>query len=169
MKLEVLREGNYLPDKYSKYAKEEYKYKENPAVSFPIKFINKPEGTKTLALTLIDYDSIPVCGFAWIHWIVCNIPGNIDYLPENISLDNSLNLVQGTNSFASPFIGEEDPNIIKRYTGPTPPDKDHNYTLTVYALDCSLKLADGYFLNKFRDKIKDHILDSAEIEILSRV
>ncbi|PRX29914.1 hypothetical protein BX659_108127 [Orenia metallireducens] len=169
MKLKVLREDNYLPDKYSKYAKEEYKYKENPSVSFPIKFIDKPEGTKTLALTLIDYDSIPVCGFAWIHWSACNIPGNIDYLPENISVGNSLNLVQGKNSFASPFVGEKDTNIIERYTGPTPPDKDHKYTLTVYALDCSLKLTDGYFLNEFRDKIKNHILDSAEIELLSRV
>lgn len=169
MRIEVLKENDFLSDKYSKHAKEQYKYKGNPFVSFPIKIFNKPEGTKTLALTLIDHDAIPVCGFSWIHWTACNIPGDIDYLPENISADNLLNIVQGKNSFSSPFVEEKDPNITERYAGPAPPDKNHKYTLTVYALDSELKLENGYYLNDFHDKIKNCVLNFSEIEILSRV
>ncbi|MGT2333821.1 hypothetical protein ACVPOY_07845 [Staphylococcus aureus] len=32
---------------------------------------------------------------------------------------------------------------------PTPPDQDHQYELTVYALDHSLNLKNGFYLNKF--------------------
>lgn len=74
-------------------------------------------------------------GLTWIHWLACNIQATINTIPESISIDNSLNIVQGQNSFASPFVGETDYNIITRYMGSTPPDKDHEYTLKVYALD----------------------------------
>ena len=49
-----------------------------------------------------------------------------------------------------------------------PPDKTHNYTLTVYALDEKLDLSEGYYLNEFLDKIKDHIISLATIAIPSR-
>ncbi|WAG68043.1 hypothetical protein LL037_13495 [Clostridium estertheticum] len=58
--------------------------------------------------TFLDHEAIPLCDFTWIHWLVCNIPANIDCLLENISVDNSLNVVQGQNSFASPYVGETD-------------------------------------------------------------
>lgn len=43
---------------------------------------------------------------------------------ENISAGNMLGIIQGQNSFASPFVGETDTAIIHRYAGPTPPDRD---------------------------------------------
>lgn len=52
--------------------------------------------------------------------------------------------------------------------GPYPPDKTHDYTLTVYALDCELGLSEGYFLNEFRRSVRGHVLDEASLELPSR-
>lgn len=159
MKNKVETQNGYLPKKYLKYAAEEYQYKGNPKVSFPITFEEVPNGTKSFALTLIEFDAVGVCGFPWIHWIACDISGEINELPENISMDNTLNIVQGKNSFASDFVGETDPKITCGYVGPTPPDKDHKYTLDIYALDCSfLSLTSGFSLNELYDKMENHIL-----------
>ena len=44
----------------------------------------------------------------------------------------------------------------------------HDYTLTVYALDCELDLAEGYYLNEFRRAIRGHVLAEASLELPSR-
>lgn len=168
MKIKVPEVDGYLLDKYSKYAKSEEKYKENPCISFPIEIFEKPKGTKTLALTFIDYDAVSVCGFPWIHWIACNISESMDLLPENFSLNSNESMIQGSNSFFSFFVGETDENITKKYIGPTPPDRDHVYTLTVYALDSVLDLENGYYLNDFYKKIKGHVLEEASLELIGR-
>ncbi|MBW9173449.1 YbhB/YbcL family Raf kinase inhibitor-like protein [Clostridium estertheticum] len=167
MKINVTTENGYLPAKYSKFAEEKYQYKGSPCISFPIYFIDISGKVKSIAITFLDYDAIPLCGFTWIHWLVCNIPANIDCLPENISVDNSLNVVQGQNSFASPYVGETDSNITNRYAGPTPPDKEHEYTLKVYGLDKKLDLKQGYFMNDFYKAINGHVVESDELKILA--
>lgn len=167
MKINVKTECGYLPTKYSKFAQVEYQYKGNPCVSFPIELYDVSSEVKSIAITFLDHDAIPVCGFTWIHWLACNIPSTINTIPENISSDNSLNIVQGQNSFASSFVGETDPNITTRYIGPTPPDKDHEYTLKVYGLDQKLDLSEGYFMNDFLKAINGHIVESAELNILA--
>ena len=168
MKINVKTENGYLPTKYSKFADEKYQYKGNPCISFPIEFSDISEKVKSIAITFVDHDAIPLCGFSWIHWLACNIPAAINSLPENISIDNSLNIVQGQNSFASAFVGETDSNITNRYMGPTPPDKDHEYTLKVYGLDKKLDLNQGYFMNDFYKAINGHVIESAELKILAR-
>ncbi|ATH93242.1 YbhB/YbcL family Raf kinase inhibitor-like protein [Bacillus glycinifermentans] len=159
----------YLPDKYSKYADEEFKREGNPVVSFPIAFEHIPAGAKTLALTLIDHDAVPVCGFSWIHWTAANIPAHIGELPENASDERQDLMVQGQNSFASPLAGLKNPKIIHQYCGPMPPDQDHIYTLTVYALDDALDLQAGFYLNDFYQSIKGHVLTQSVLEIKGRV
>lgn len=169
MKIRIELENGYLPKKYSKYAEEEYKYKDNPIVSFPVIFEDIPANTKSFALTVIDFDAVPVCGFPWIHWIVCDIPGNITELPENISIHNTFDIMQGKNSFASDFLGETDPELVCHYVGPTPPDKDHKYTVDVYALDCdTLHLDNGFYLNDLYDKMEKHILCKASTIIIAQ-
>ena len=59
-------------------------------------------------------------------------------------------------------------NGIRGYIGPCPPDKDHCYTLTVYALDCEMNLQPGFYFNEFHWALQGHILDSVELNILSR-
>jgi Raf kinase inhibitor-like YbhB/YbcL family protein len=168
MKINVKTENGYLPAKYSKFAEVGYQYKGIPCVSFPIEIKDISKAVKSLAITFLDHDAIPVCGFTWIHWLACNIPSTIDIIPENISIDNTIKIVQGKNSYASPLIGETDSNITNRYVGPTPPDKDHEYTLKVYGLDKVLDLGEGYLMNDFLKTIKGHVVESAELNILSR-
>ena len=43
-----------------------------PMRSLPFTIEHAPEGTRTFALTLLDYDSVPVAGFCWIHWLAAN-------------------------------------------------------------------------------------------------
>ena len=168
MKTEVTTIDGYLPDKYGKYADPINKNNNHPKVSFPIKIIEIPKNTKTWALTFVDFDAVPVCGFVWIHWLAANIPSNIKYLPENASLNNEISMVQGSNSSAGKLIGQPDILQSHRYIGPTPPDKDHIYTLTIYALDTTLDLKDGYWLNDFLKKSENHIIKTNTLNIRSR-
>ncbi len=169
MNIKVELENGLLPDLYGKYAPDKAKIDGHPCVSFPIEIEDVPDGAVSLALTFLDWDAIPVGGFCWIHWIACNIPPDISLIPENASATGECEMVQGSNSDWSPLAGSlRNPAIIHRYAGPCPPDKTHEYTLTVYALDGMLHLDEGYYLNEFRRAIVGHVLDSATIELPSR-
>ena len=154
-----------MPDKYSKHS--DVKLNGNPVVSFPIEFSGVPSGAKSLALVFVDFDSIPVCGFAWIHWLAADIAPDTVTLAEDASR-KAVGMVQGSNSCASPFVGERDVNVTHRYIGPTPPDKDHIYKVTAYALDCMLDLPDGFFLNEMLRKMDGHIIEKASVEFAGR-
>ena len=45
-----------------------------PSRSFPILVTDAPKEAKTLAVFFRDYDSVPVCGFTWIHRLAANLP-----------------------------------------------------------------------------------------------
>ena len=108
-------------------------------------------------------------GFCWIHWIACNFPADTALIPENASASGAVPCVQGSNSDFSPLAGgHTDPRIIHRYAGPYPPDGTHDYTLTVYALDCVLDLEEGYYLNEFRRAARGHVLATSTLELPSR-
>lgn len=59
-------------------------------------------------------------------------------------------------------------DLSKTYIGPCPPDKDHLYTLTVYALDKELDLKEGFFLNELRHAMNGHILAQASHDFVGR-
>ncbi len=121
-----------------------------PTRSIPLNVLSAPEGTVCYAITIIDPDSKALCGYEWVHWLATNITDK--KIPANASIDLKDTIVQGKNSFGT--IG---------YGGPTPPDKTHSYVITVYALDSSLELSNGYSLDDFNAAAKGHILDSTEI------
>lgn len=73
MKLKTEFKGNNIPYEYAAGADVSDSINGNPIKSFPFEVTELPEGTKYLAWSLIDYDAIPVCGFAWIHWSVANV------------------------------------------------------------------------------------------------
>ena len=170
MRITVPLDDGLLPDKYGKFAPDDCKLDGHPNVSFPIEIEDVPEGTKSLALEFVDYDAIPVGGFCWIHWLACDIDPSTTLIPENASAEQSIDMVQGSNSAWSPFMGgSTDPERTQRYTGPYPPDKTHVYTLKVYALDVpSLGLEEGFYLNEMRRAVKEHTIDRDELEIPSR-
>jgi Raf kinase inhibitor-like YbhB/YbcL family protein len=94
----------------------------SPAVAWS----KPPQGTKSLALIVDDPDAP---GKTWVHWVVYDLPANIDGLAENASVaKGAANLPQGAQHGKNSW-GRED------YGGPCPPSGTHHYRFHVYALD----------------------------------
>lgn len=167
MRIIIPLEDGYLPDRFGKYSSEDLRQDGNNVNSFPFTVEKVPEGTKSLALAFIDYDSTPVCGFTWIHWIACDIPADVREVPENASHAPSFAFTQGSNSCVS-RADETSDEVICGYIGPCPPDKDHRYTLRVYALDCMLGLDHGFYYNELHWAMEGHVLAIAEENVWSR-
>lgn len=167
MKISVPLKDGMLADEYGKYAPATAMLAGHPIKSFPIKIMAAPANTKSFALVFFDFDSTPVCGFTWLHWLAANIPAEMTDLPANASRSLASRFVQGNNSNAGALV-KGDSRITRGYVGPQPPDKTHNYTLKVYALDEMLPLKNGYWLNEFVHAAKVHILDSSSIDLPSR-
>lgn len=164
--MKIKKYSGYLPDKYGKFAPEEFRQSGIPVCSFPIELDELPEGTKDLAITLIDYDAVPVCGFPFIHWLAMGF-GPVTSIAEDASQKDA-KLIQGQNSFGSKFYPDYDVNITQHYGGPMPPNCDHDYTLTVFALDKKLDLSKGFYLNELMKAMKGHVLAEDSIEILAQ-
>jgi Raf kinase inhibitor-like YbhB/YbcL family protein len=88
---------------------------------------NAPEGTKSFAITMYDPDAPTGSGF-W-HWVVFDIPANVNELATNAG-NVELNLapkgvIQSITDYG-----------IKGFGGPCPPKGHgfHQYIITVYAL-----------------------------------
>ncbi len=156
---------NIIPDDYSKLAS--VQVKGSAVVSFPFTIEEIPSGAKSLAWTLVDYDSIPVCGFAYIHWVVANVPAEKAHIEADFSRNDKYHL-KGKNSLVSRFLTKDYSDIDDAYMGPYPPDKDHVYTLTVYALDADLDLSKGFYMNELLHKIKGHILAESKLEVIGK-
>lgn len=75
--MRILTDFEVIPDAFSKYAPEQNKIDGHAVVSFPFKVEGIKPGSRYLHIAFTDPDSIPVAGFAWIHWCASNIP-----LPE---------------------------------------------------------------------------------------
>ena len=134
-----------------------------PMRSLPFTIEHAPEGTRTFALTLLDYDSVPVAGFCWIHWLAANFDRT--EMPENASAEDSSDFVQGVNSWGAPLLG---PNALHReaasaYGGMVPPNGPHRYQLTVYALSEKLPLKDGFLMNELLDAMSGRVLAAATL------
>ena len=169
MNINVNLEGGLLPDRFGKYAGPADRLEGFPVRSFPVELGEVPSEAKSLALAFVDFDAVPVGGFVWIHWLACDIAPDVRLIPEDASRTGAVACTQGRNSNWSPMShGSSNPNVYARYCGPQPPDKDHVYTLKVYALDRELGLAQGYYLNEFRRAIEGHVLAEAVLELPSR-
>jgi Raf kinase inhibitor-like YbhB/YbcL family protein len=92
-----------------------------------LSWANAPEGTKSFAITMYDPDA--PTGSGWWHWVVFDIPGNINELVTNAG-NLTLNLapkgaIQSVTNYG-----------VAGYGGPCPPENHgaHQYIITVYAL-----------------------------------
>lgn len=155
--------NGYIEGRFGKFADDTDKIQGVPIRSIPVSWSDLPKDTKSLALVMQDYDAIPVCGFSWIHWTIANIDPSKNELSENASRDD-LSLIQGKNSLASKQIcGKMPENITNFYEGPQPPDKDHEYELTLFALDTKLDLSSGFMLNELIKAMRGRVLDPTSI------
>ena len=134
-----------IEDKYGKFGKDFIS--DMPSFSLPFEIEDYPKETVSFAVILDDKDSIPVCGFVWVHWLIANLKK--DFVIAGESSNINAEFVQGNNSWNMPLYG-----------GMAPPDKDHIYDLTVYALDEELNLQKGFSLMEMETQMKGHILDS---------
>jgi len=152
----------YFKDEVGHRGKQFLKHK--PSRSFHIGWKNLPDNTQSLALMFIDDDAIPVCGFSWIHWAVANIDPVLGELPENASVE--MRLLEGVTSWASGLLSDEwklDKEEATGYGGCAPPDKAHCYTIKVFALDTTLMLSRGFYLNEMIHAMQGHVLACAKL------
>ncbi|MCP4179202.1 MAG: YbhB/YbcL family Raf kinase inhibitor-like protein [bacterium] len=124
-------------------------------ISPAINWKNPPKGTKSFALACIDMT--PIANH-WVHWMVFNIPANINHISEGASgNDLPMGCYEALNSFG--FEG---------YGGPQPPANtgSHKYAFTLFALNTSYIHPDKkrsdykYFINL----INKHIIAKTSIE-----
>jgi Raf kinase inhibitor-like YbhB/YbcL family protein len=121
-------------------------------ISPPLKFLQIPQGTKSLVLIVDDPDA-PHGTFD--HWIVWNLPPQLTQLSEGAHELSTLSPTppQGLNGFKKTY-----------YNGPCPPPgKPHHYHFKLYALDTWLSLAEGASKQEVEKAMKGHVIDQAEL------
>lgn len=101
----------------------------------PLSIANIPDTATSLAIIVDDPDA-PSGSF--VHWLIWNLPPDLDKLPADIApvrkLDDLSGALQGTNGFSD--VG---------YRGPCPPTNDgtHTYRFTLHALREPLSVDGG--------------------------
>lgn len=125
-----------------------------PGLSIPLAISDAPSGTESFAVIMDDYDAVAVSGFNWLHWTLCNLKRT--KLDEGESR-RSEDFIEGCNSWHS-IASSNSVEEATGYGGPAPPDKEHRYTVTVYALDTELPLRKGFLLNELYFAMRGHIL-----------
>lgn len=123
-----------------------------PTLSLPIKIEDAPKNTKCFTIIFDDPDSVPVCGYIWIHWLVTNLKTN--ELKEDAS-QNDYTIIQGKNSWND-----------NSYGGPCPPDKPHSYRLRVFAMSSLLNLRGDFTLEQLENEMEDKIIETAELRAI---
>ncbi|MGZ3582751.1 MAG: YbhB/YbcL family Raf kinase inhibitor-like protein [Ktedonobacterales bacterium] len=121
-------------------------------VSPPLTWSGAPQRTATFTFIVDDPDA-PRGTFT--HWVLFNIPGNVDHLDQHVPQTQHLanGAVQGSNDFGS--LG---------YGAPCPPKgKAHHYRFTLYALDGALNLPAGVSREQVFDAMQGHVLDQAQL------
>lgn len=166
MRISVELDGGLLPDAYGKYAPQADRAGRLSIRSFPFEVSDIPAGTESLAILFFDWDSVPVCGFPWIHWcaLLDGVAGaETVAVPDDASRVGMDGLSQGFNS-----SGKNEPEVGRGYVGPCPPDRDHVYTLRVYALDYVPELDEPFWANALVASTRGHMLAHAQVELPSR-
>lgn len=118
----------------------------------PLAWSGAPLQTATFTLIADDPDA---SHGSFTHWVVCNIPGNVNHLEQHVPQTTHLanGAVQGSNDFGSPGYG-----------APCPPKgKAHHYRFTLYALDATLHPQAGGSRQLVLGMMQGHVLDQAQL------
>lgn len=123
---------------------------DGPNVSPHLRIEGIPAGTKSLVLIMDDPDvprSIRQDGM-WDHWVVYDIPPDVQEIPEGQEPPGTHGKGTGGNT---------------NYFGPCPPDREHRYFFKLYALDTFLKLPAGSTKAQVEKAMEGHILEKTEL------
>lgn len=113
-------------------------------------FSNIPASTQSLALTMEDPDvphSIRADGM-WNHWIVWNMPPTTTHIEEG--------------AIPPGIVGMNTSGKIA-YGGPCPPDREHRYIFTLYALDTMLSFPKGSAKEELLQSLAYHLIEKATL------
>ncbi|XP_065850285.1 uncharacterized protein [Euphorbia lathyris] len=127
-------------------------------ISPPLEWYNVPEGTKTLALVVLDLDASEPDGpiVPWAHWVMVNIPASVNRIPEGVSgrleeLGGDYGEIkEGNNDWKQPG-----------WRGPVLPNHGHRFEFRVYALDDALRLGNKVTKEKVLEAIEGHVIGEA--------
>ncbi len=120
-----------------------------PTLSIPFEIHDAPKETKSFAVVFDDPDSLNVSNVVWIHWLIANLHRT---KVEEGESESAFDFVQGKNTWNDNCYG-----------GPCPPDKTHNYRLTVYALNQDLNLTGNFTLEQLEQEMKGKVIASAQL------
>ena len=138
----VFDDGAMIPEKYTC---------DDIDISPRLKWSSVPDDTKTFAIICDDPDA-PMG--TWVHWVLFNLPANINELSEDVPLLEILQngAKQGRNDFGK--IG---------YGGPCPPGGTHRYYFKIYALSEELKVEAGITKSELLKAMEGHILSEGQL------
>jgi len=107
-----------------------------------------PDEASSLVLIMDDPDAVEAAGKIWDHWIMYDIDTSIGEI----------------NSGDSP--GTEGRTDFREtgYNGPNPPDGEHTYVFTLYALDTELGLPKGASKEEVEDAMEGHVIEKSELK-----
>ena len=141
----AFEDGGYIPEEYTADGKD---------ISPPLIIENVPAEAKTLAIIVDDPDA-PMGTFT--HWLVWNIPADVNKISKNIEKKEELKGLDGA------LQGKNDFNDLG-YMGPAPPSGVHTYRFYVYALDSQLDLEAGADKETLLDALEGHVLQKAVLK-----
>ncbi len=136
--------GSEIPTKYTCQGED---------ISPPLEWTGVPAGTKSLALIVDDPDAPDPANpkMTWVHWVLFNIPPDVDHLPEGASDGH---LPKGAKSGINDWQRTG-------YGGPCPPIGRHRYFFKLYALDTVFDQLDRPSKPQLLEAMKGHILAEA--------
>jgi Raf kinase inhibitor-like YbhB/YbcL family protein len=125
-------------------------------ISPPLAWEAPPTDCQSLVLICDDPDAPRG---TWVHWVLYNLPPDLQQLPEGIPAQNILpnGAIHGLNDFRK--LG---------YGGPCPPNGTHRYFFKLYALDTRLNLPAKATIAEVQQGMLTHILASGELVGLYR-
>lgn len=124
-------------------------------ISVPLNWEGVPEAARSLALIVDDPDAPDpeAPKRVWVHWVLYNIPTDIDGLAEHTSSATlPPGALEGINDWQRPGYG-----------GPCPPIGRHRYFHKLYALDTVLDGLNKPTRTDLEAAMQGHILEQAEL------
>jgi hypothetical protein len=121
-------------------------------ISPPLSWAGVPAGTASLVLIIDDPDAPDPAApkMTWVHWVVFNLPPDINGLEEAAKLPAGA--AAGLNDWK-----------VSHYKGPCPPVGRHRYFHKLYALDIVLDGLRNPTKAQVERAMAGHILDQAEL------
>ena len=147
----IYKDGDRLPEKYANIG---VKSGLGQNISPLFKWDEPPVGVKSFALIMVDYEAV---SGHFIHWLVIDIPADVDEMPEGASL--TVGMPDGSRELNTDYRRPG-------YGGGRPPvgTGDHGYKTTVYALNVErLDIQPDIGLAEFEAELAGKVLAAADL------